>query len=733
MSVSSHPTTSASRRPYRHDVQGLRAIAALLVAVYHIWFHRVSGAVDLFFFISAYFMTGSLLRRLTGAHLPETWEQVRRFWTNLAKRLLPQAWAVLVVTAVAAWMLTPMTWWRQLLGDFVGAATFTVNWVLIAQGSDYLHASDVTSPVQHYWAMAVQGQVYLLWPLLVWGCVALSRRLRQSPARVTAAGLIVVGTASLIWSVLLTASDQPVAYYSTLTRVWEFAAGGLFAIIAPRIRLPRQLRIACGWIGLIGLVSLGMVVNVSALFPGAIAAVPLTFAALIFLGHDTGTRFSAEHLLSRRPLTWLGGISYGIYLWHWPLMNLWLVHNDQQQLTFPQGVVVLEAAIGLAWLTTRFVEQPIRGRRRSAGAPWPRSPWRRALPLAVLGVGLAGVIVGWATNLRLVTASGANTANPGAAVLQPDYDGPQLFGQVTPALTALGRQWPDPIGTCVDVPGVDGGRLCDNDVTDGSLSIYALGDSHTTTWMTALAPLASERGWHLKQAHLDMCPLDTDGDDKLTTGSGAADNCRAMNAYRLGLVDDEHPDIVFTSANLSQPGSADVVYGSAYVETIERLTEQGTRVVLIRDIPRYVTSQNDCAARFDDADLAASQCATSADLVLDSRPFDEQLPPELRDDPLVTAMDLTDEFCPLGVCPQAIGGVVTYIDNNHPTRAYMTTLRAVFAARFDEALTRLPELPAASSADADAAAPAEDASSGTTDPTDDATTYPTDEKTTTAA
>jgi peptidoglycan/LPS O-acetylase OafA/YrhL len=248
--------------------------------------------------------------------------------------------------------------------------------VLAAHGNDYLHAGDVASPVQHYWAMAVQMQVYLVWPLLIWAAIAVARRLKRSPAAAVVLMLAVTGGASLVHSIVLTATNQPLAYYDTLARFWEFCAGGIFAVALPRLErrmagLPRT-RLVAGWVGLLGLLGFGMIVNVSSAFPGIIAAVPLTFAALIFLSHNTGSRFSTERLLSSRPLTWLGSNSYGLYLWHWPIIVLWMAHNDQTQLTTPQGIVAIEAAIVLAWLSTRFVEQPIRratSRTAPAGRP----------------------------------------------------------------------------------------------------------------------------------------------------------------------------------------------------------------------------------------------------------------------------------------------------------------------------------------------------------------------------
>lgn len=689
---------------YRYDIQGLRAIAALLVAAYHIWFHRVSGAVDLFFFISAYFMTGSLLRRLPGEHIREAWAQVRHFWGNLLKRMLPQAWLVVAVTTLGTWLLTPMTWWRQILGEIIGAATFSVNWVLAAHGNDYLHAGDVASPVQHYWAMAVQMQVYLVWPLLIWAAIAVARRLKRSPAAAVVLMLAVTGGASLVHSIVLTATNQPLAYYDTLARFWEFCAGGIFAVALPRLErrmagLPRT-RLVAGWVGLLGLLGFGMIVNVSSAFPGIIAAVPLTFAALIFLSHNTGSRFSTERLLSSRPLTWLGSNSYGLYLWHWPIIVLWMAHNDQTQLTTPQGIVAIEAAIVLAWLSTRFVEQPI---RRATSRTAPAADRRRsvrlgslAVRLGALGASLALVIGAWAGDILRLTLVGARADNPGAAVLSPEYSGPQLFTTLQPALTSLSGEWPRWNADCHTVSGY-GQEVseCELDArrdTDQSTAptIFVTGSSHVDTWNTVLAELVQRQGWRMRVIVGPGCDMHafTDEQPELAAGTVTSDACAAQNQIAFDEIRSEHPDVVFTTGNRSIEDQPEVVVDSRFLTRAEQLRTLGIPVIALRDNPRYTTSPSTCLAQARDPMTAVNRCSHDAATVLDPQPYDTFFPAPLFDDPQFVTMDLSSQFCPDNVCPPVIGGVTVYLDNSHPTRTYVESMAPVFDEAFTAALAQ---------------------------------------------
>ena len=147
-----------------------------------------------------------------------------------------------------------------------------------------------------------------------------------------------VFAASLTFSVVLTATNQPLAYFHSLTRLWEFALGGLLALTIDTVRLPRRTRVHMGWVGLVGLLACGAVLQVGNIFPGIAALWPTGCAVLVLLAGSPGARWGADRLLTSRPLRYVGDLSYPLYLWHWPVLVFTLV---------------LPAATGSTWRTAR--------------------------------------------------------------------------------------------------------------------------------------------------------------------------------------------------------------------------------------------------------------------------------------------------------------------------------------------------------------------------------------------
>ncbi|OZB78781.1 MAG: acyltransferase, partial [Microbacterium sp. 14-71-5] len=260
---------SSAPRPqaqgYRRDIDGLRAVAILLVVVYHVWIGRVSGGVDVFLMISAFFLTGSFVRRMdAGKPLA-----VGSFLLSRFRRLMPAAAVVLAATLGACWLLLPQTAWPQLWKEGWASLGYVQNWVLALDGVDYYaHDSALASPLQHFWSLSVQGQVFVLWPVLFLLGALLVRWTKKSTTAVMAwiFGLVFAG--SLAFSIWETADLQTFAYFDTGARLWEFAAGSLLALALPYVRLPRVPRAILGWLGLAGLVVCGMVIDVRGGFPG---------------------------------------------------------------------------------------------------------------------------------------------------------------------------------------------------------------------------------------------------------------------------------------------------------------------------------------------------------------------------------------------------------------------------------------------------------------------------------
>ncbi|OLT09449.1 hypothetical protein BJF78_30780 [Pseudonocardia sp. CNS-139] len=367
-----HPRSAVRRAGYRPELQGLRALAVVLVVVYHVWVGRVSGGVDVFFFVTGFLLTGQLVRAAEQGSL-----DVRQRWSRTLVRLVPTAAVVLAATAVAGAVLLPASRWAQTVREIGAAALFVENWQLAADAVDYAAQNDMASVVQHFWSLSIQGQVFLLWPLLIAVVALACRRAPGQLRRRATLALFGVFVVSLAYSVELTVTDQPLAYFHTLTRLWEFAAGGLFALHADRIVLGLRARVAAGWAGVVGLVACGAVLPVSTVFPGVAALWPTGCAALVLLAGRTGAAGGVDRLLAARPVRYLGDISYALYLWHWPVLVLWLVTRGQQAVGLRGGAAIVLVSLVLAAVTHHLSSGRRCGCRRGAAAG-SRPPRRRA-------------------------------------------------------------------------------------------------------------------------------------------------------------------------------------------------------------------------------------------------------------------------------------------------------------------------------------------------------------------
>lgn len=230
---------TASGAVYRPEIEGVRAVAAILVATFHIWLGRVSGGVDVFFVLSGFLITTALLTQIDrhGAL------QMAEFWGRLINRLLPAAYLVLCVVIVASVFLLPESRWLNTIRGVAASSLYVENWILASDAVDYLRRHAAVSPVQHYWALATQGQFYLAWPVLFASLAFVARRMKVDFRGLAAAALLLLFAISLAYSVWLTQHNQPVAYFSTFTRIWEFTIGGLLAIVIARIALPPAARL----------------------------------------------------------------------------------------------------------------------------------------------------------------------------------------------------------------------------------------------------------------------------------------------------------------------------------------------------------------------------------------------------------------------------------------------------------------------------------------------------------
>lgn len=405
------PGEQSSRRP---DIQGLRAVAVLLVVAFHAELPVPGGfaGVDVFFVISGFVITAMLMREWT-AHA-----RVRfgTFYLRRFLRLTPALALTVTVVAIASFLLqNPYGAQQTAARTGIGAMLLSANYVLAAATGDYFAQSATSNPLLNTWSLSVEEQFYLVFPaLLVLGWLGARRAARRSgrvgawvPVAVVAA--IAVGSfgLSLAWSYgsplaapLTDAFGGPstFAFYSSITRAWEFAVGALLALTLARLPVPsRILRDGGGLLGAALVVVAALTLHQGAGFPGWTATVPVVGTLLLLWSGSYGVS-GISGLLGRRPMVAVGNVSYSWYLWHWPVIVFAaLLWPNQPAVLVAAAVASLVPAVASYLL----VEQPLRRLR-------PRSAARTG----ALVVGTVGVPVALCVALLAVANSGLLTSAP---------------------------------------------------------------------------------------------------------------------------------------------------------------------------------------------------------------------------------------------------------------------------------------------------------------------------------
>ncbi|PVZ09538.1 acyltransferase family protein [Actinomycetospora cinnamomea] len=649
------PTEAApAPRGFRPELQGLRALAVALVVVYHVWVGRVSGGVDVFFVISGFLLAGQMTRAVGRGRI-----DVLAYWGKTAKRLLAPTCIVLCGVVLASLAILPHSRWPQTLREVVASALFLQNWQLAADSVDYYAANNTASVVQHMWSLSIQGQFYLLFPLMIVLVALVARRVGAEVREAVTVGLIALTAASLAYSVVLTTTDQQLAYFHSATRLWEFTLGGLLAVVGAKMTLPRWWAIATGWIGVLGLVLCGVVLDVQGGFPGYLALWPVLCALAVLVAGDTRHRLGADRVLSSSVMQYLGNISFPLYLWHWPVLLFALAVTRQPELGLEGGLVVIVLSVLLAVLTRHLVEVPL------SAVSFGRSPrWGSHRVAVVLLVPVLALALGWQGLIGLDQRAATDVGQPqhrGAMSLadgQPGDDTTPI-----PSFTALSADWEPAPPHCrlsVYEPTM---QVCASSV-DGEpvRRLLLVGDSHIQQFTAALLPYAESEGWQVMTILKGACPF------ALGHSEGEATGCQEWNEQALQEVRDLQPDAVVTIASREvSPGLIENTPAS-YVEGWRALDALGIPVLGVRDNPRFDYSPAACVEGQLPPDFPCTP--PRATLYPDVPSYERAgaIPGN------VSFLDLSDFVCTADVCPPVIGGVFVYLDNNHLTATYARSM-----------------------------------------------------------
>ncbi len=688
---------------YRHDLDGLRGVAILLVAVFHVWFGRVSGGVDVFLVLSGFFFGGKLLR--TGLNPVQTLSP-RREVQRLVRRLLPALVVVLTASAALTVLIQPQTRWETFADQSLASLGYYQNWELARTASDYLRAGESVSPLQHIWSMSVQGQFYIAFLAVVFACTELLRRPLGTRLRTFFVVLLTALTvASFVYAIFAHQADQSTAYYNSFARAWELLAGALAGALVPLVRWPMWARTVAATVALAAILSCGALIDGVREFPGPWALVPVGATVLLILAAanrqaDPTMRDRMplpNRILAATPLITLGGMAYSLYLWHWPLLIFWLSLTGHAHAGFIEGMGILAVSVVLAYLTMRFVEEPLRYRPTAkvrqprapqSGARTVAVPWRARLrrptmalrsTVVLLGVALTATSFTWREHVTVRRAAGNELLNldirdyPGARALISGTRVPQL------------RMRPTVLEAREDLP-VTTSQGCISDFKNGDVinctfgdpqatrTIALAGGSHAEHWITALDLLGRAHNFKVV-TYLKMgCALSTEKVPLIMGNNAPYPQCYRWVQKAMAKLVADRPDFVFTTSTRPwniKPG--DVMPGT-YIGIWKTFSENNIPVLAMRDTPWLVRDRKpfipvDCLARGGDA----TTCTVKRSELLANRNPTLDFVGRF---PLLKPLDMSDAVCRHDECRVIEGNVLVYRDSHHFTATYVRSMTA---------------------------------------------------------
>ncbi len=695
---------------FRPDVEGLRAIAVLLVVLFHAGITRMAGGfigVDVFFVLSGFLITRLLLRELhrTGSL------SLRSFWARRARRLLPASVLVVVATLLAAhWMLPPLS--QQTLGhDAIAVGLFVVNWRFAVQLGDYFGAqlgAANPSPLLHFWSLAVEEQFYLVWPPLM---LLVSRKPRHY-RRLLSLVVVAIIVASVATSVIMTRSNPTWAFYLLPARMGELLAGAGVALAAPFIRTAdATVRALCGWIGLTMIVVVAFGYSNAIAFPGIAAAIPVAATVLVIVAGGSGTpAWSPSLLLDLAPLQWIGRHSYAIYLWHWPVLVL------AEARWGPLGVlgktVAVLVALALSAVSFALIENPVR-----------RSTWvverpRRGIVLGALlctitlvaasvvltavpslDTGVEAAAPSFGVTTTRPGRAGDPTSTPADGSARPSSTTPSGGGTKLDALIAsiqpllqkglatqvvpsnlkpsLRKAVDDKAKLyadgCVDIGGDSHLADCRYGNLSSSTVIVLYGDSHAAHWFPAVEKVAIDHNVQLVVFTKGGCP---DAEVQIIPPGGLTQSCPAWRDRVVTRIQELHPAMVIMSSSYHYP-NADDEWRTGIDRIVARLAPLTPDLVVLGDNPGASAVPATCL----------SQHLRDATFCINKRDKGVKLGRVDAEKAATHAhgaryIDTSNWLCTADACPVIVGNVLLFRDANHLS----TTAAKLLTPLLDEAL-----------------------------------------------
>ena len=681
--------TAPEDRAFRPDVEGLRAVAVVLVVLFHSGVSSVSGGyvgVDVFFVISGFVITGVLLRERVTSNRTS----IIDFYGRRCRRIIPAATVVIIATVVLAYAFLGIAGGIQSATDGRWVAVFLGNFHFIATGTNYLTSQAPPSPLQNFWSLAVEEQFYIVYPTLF---LLLARAHVLSLRARLAVGLTAVIVLSFVYSVTDTHSNPIGAYFSPFTRAWELALGALVAVGTPwLLRVPARIAAAATWLGLIAVLASAHFFNAHTVYPGALVLLPVVGAGLIIAGGTQAHLIGAEALLRLPPFRFLGKVSYSLYLWHWPILIIAAEYAGKTTLSVKDNLAWDLVALVASIVTYVILENPIR-----------RSPLLRRVRWASIGLGIGliaatFVAINVQTNLALGpdARSGVTGSNPdGTGQLVPlnsvlkavasssriqtlptDLE-PPLSRLVASAATYIGF----PPGGCIPPNASAKVRTCTGGDTHGSRTMILFGDSHAGMWFQALNGIARRAHWKLIVMFKPGCPANDLSTPPPGESTGPWSACDKWHTSAVTVIRAMKPRLLL----ISQTGRYRRANGTTYrLQEWQAATERllaavkmpGTKTVIIGNPVEPTVAGPDCLARHTDSVQACTGPPSPSFTRFNKAERNAALSSGAR------FLDVVPWLC-TQTCSSVIQRYQVYLRNDHITAAYTVFLEGALANALD--------------------------------------------------
>lgn len=540
------------------QIQGLRALAALLVTIFHA--RLVPGGfigVDIFYVISGYLITGLILREIeqTGSL------DLNAFYQRRIKRLLPTSVFVLFITAIVGMFVLPVITRDALGRDLFAAAAYISNYLFAWWQNDYQNLNATPSPFIHYWSLAVEEQFYVVWPILL---LLLARYGR----RAIFWGISITTVLSLLLSVYQTQTSPIWAFYSLPTRAWELGVGALLLFVPEKVWRNRFIP----WLGVIGIAIATFNFDENTAFPGVNAVLPV-FATALLIGSISIWPRAFNDLSNNRISQWLGAISYPLYLWHWPALVL-PSSALGRPLRIRERLFCILLTVVLAHLTSKFIEQPLRHKKIEGKKVYLFFVFTTITSL------VAGLIIS-ATSSSMISVKGTNYKFNLIDVMEK----PAVYGD-----------------DCHVNYGETKSGYCTYGDKKSNRTLVLYGDSHAAQWFPALEQIALERGYKLISLTKSACPaVDAPREDQ---GAFKNVHCEKWRQNSITRIKSIHPDAVITSSfqYFTPPSgfpSKSRWWDDGQRRLLSELRGSSNHLIYISDTPRPLRDIPNCLASRD--------------------------------------------------------------------------------------------------------------------------------------